>query len=157
MSKIVKWLVVVLFCCISTYSQMIPPKVSPPTSCETNTLLLDLVAGRLKQDAGSASERSIILVSTLSSSEGRKTYLHRRRLFTIQSYLMDRGVDIPIVSTSSVDVAPSFATVRIFVNGSVAATLVVGKCEDIPILVCDDKAGNAKYYLSGRLRRKCHR
>lgn len=131
------------------------PQSDGATSCATNTLSLDLLADEFIK--GKFSGEFIIIISRLAKKEATFGSLHFRRLFTVVHYLNKRTNNkMKIVSAKGETSGDKFGRVEVYTKGRLSFALVLSPCEDIPILICDDRDAAPEYYLDRSFHRKCN-
>lgn len=124
-----------------------------PTSCEQNTFSLDVVVNRFLKNEITADY--VIIISRLGNSESSATNLHKRRLYTVKTYLMNKTGHQLRVVTAKGDSKSGKGSIEIYIKGMVEATLVPEFCQDIPVAICDDRDADPQFYLMGKIKRTC--
>jgi hypothetical protein len=152
----IAWIFVFLWMCLPVFAQGSASKVSrglKATSCEANTLNLDLIADKFAKSR--FKDEFVILISRLGKYERSSGDIHARRLYTITSYLASRTDHKLQTITATGDRTNELGRVEIYVRGKLFAVFSAARCADIPVAICDDKDADPNYYLNGNFRGKC--
>jgi hypothetical protein len=118
-----------------------------PDNCEGNALRLDVVRNKAQ-----ATDKSklIIVIARLGKGE-RARELNRRRLYTVRTYLTAMGIAPQRLIMAEGEPVQGYGTVEVYIEGVLAEALAVGRCQDLPVGMCEsDPEDNRLYQMPRR-------
>ena len=116
-------------------------------NCASNTATLDYV--RSEALLADGEDSTVIAIARLGRGEMSRE-LNRRRLYTIQTYLIAKGVPPQMLVTAEGERVSGYGRVDFYVHGKLFAALTADRCRDLPVDNCIEDFYVGPYYLPRR-------
>ena len=109
-------------------------KKTTPESCETHSLILDIMRNELLW--GSAKDSLVIAVARLGKGETSRA-LNRRRLYNLGVHWKDYGLPAERLIAAEGERVNGYGRVELYVSGKLFDALLVPRREDLCVDCCD--------------------
>lgn len=111
-----------------------PSKKTSPESCETHSLILDMMRNEVMRDSGQ--DGVVIAVARLGKGEVSRD-LNRRRLFNLRVHWEDYGLPAAKLISAEGERANGYGRVELYVAGKLFDVLLVSRKKDLCVDCCD--------------------
>lgn len=125
-------------------------KPNSPDNCEGNSFRLDALRNRWKESHLLNEKSVVILIAKLGKGESNNQS-NQRRLYTVAKYLNLVNGNIVMAQGEKTD---GLGVVEIYIDGVLAESLTVKKCEDLRVGICDNDLEDNKRFQLPKPKRK---